>query len=81
MLVSDHFISLFFSFLSFVLESGKSRSDDYDEGSSDVLDGYFENNKSRKTKRLRSSNRFVDRWLSDEEGNDAFADLEGFIVE
>jgi hypothetical protein len=31
--------------------------------------------------RLRSRNRVVDAWLEDEDGRDAYADLEGFIVD
>jgi hypothetical protein len=34
----------------------------------------------RRRTRLRSRNRVIDDWLSDEEGDDAFADLEEFIV-
>ena len=36
--------------------------------------------KKRRKKRLRSRNRVIDDWLGDEDGNDAYADLEDFIV-
>jgi hypothetical protein len=34
----------------------------------------------RRKRRLRSRNLVVDRWLMDEDGDDAFADLEDFIM-
>jgi hypothetical protein len=38
--------------------------------------------RGRKRKRkLRSRNPVVDRWLQDEDGSDAYADLEGFLAE
>jgi hypothetical protein len=37
--------------------------------------------KSSRGKRLRSRNRVVDAWLGDEDGSDAYADLEDFLVE
>ena len=36
---------------------------------------------SSKVKRLRSRNRVVDSWLDEEDGSDAFADLEDFLVD
>ena len=38
-------------------------------------------NHSSKVKRLRSRNRVVDSWLDEEDGSDAFADLEDFLVD
>lgn len=37
-------------------------------------------NRKRK-RRLRSRNTVVDKWLADEDGSDAYADLEDFIME
>lgn len=34
----------------------------------------------KKRNRLRSRNNIVDSWLSDEEGSDAYEDLEDFLV-
>ena len=34
---------------------------------------------SKKRKRLRSRHAYIDSWLQDESGNDAFADLEDFL--
>ena len=34
----------------------------------------------RQSKRLRSRNKVVDEWLDEEGGNDAYADLEDFLV-
>lgn len=36
--------------------------------------------KKNKNKRMRSRNRVIDDWLGDEAGDDAYADLEDFIV-
>jgi hypothetical protein len=32
-------------------------------------------------RRLRSRNKVIDHWLGDEDGSDAYADLEDFLVE
>lgn len=37
--------------------------------------------KRGRASRLRSRNRVIDSWLEDEDGRDAYADLEGFIVD
>lgn len=37
--------------------------------------------KRTNAKRLRSRNRVVDCWLDEEDGSDAFADLEDFLVD
>lgn len=37
--------------------------------------------RKRRRARLRSRNAVIDKWLEDENGNDAYADLEGFIVD
>ena len=37
--------------------------------------------KKRKKKRLRSRNEYIDAGLEDEDGDDHFADLEGFVVD
>jgi hypothetical protein len=37
--------------------------------------------KNKKSKRLRSRNKIIDEWLGPEDGTDAFADLEDFLVE
>lgn len=34
----------------------------------------------RKKQRLRSRNNIIDEWLEDEDGQDAYADLEDFLV-
>ena len=36
--------------------------------------------KSKRKKRLRSRNRYIDEGLEHEDGDDHFADLEGFVV-
>ncbi|RYH22640.1 hypothetical protein EON65_18970 [archaeon] len=37
--------------------------------------------KSSENKRLRSRNRVIDKWLDGDEGDDAFVDLEDFLVD
>ena len=38
-------------------------------------------NSSSISSKLRSRNHVIDNWLDDEDGSDAFADLEDFLVE
>ena len=49
-------------------------------GGGDRDDGATPPWKKRRKKRLRSRNRVIDDWLGDEHGDDAYADLEDFIV-
>jgi len=52
-----------------------------DDESDLVQLGLTSGGKGRKKRRLRSRNAIVDQWLEEENGDDAFADLEDFIAE
>jgi hypothetical protein len=45
-----------------------------------VLDSSKVNSRHHKKKRLRSRNSVIDEWLEHEDGADAYADLEDFLV-
>jgi hypothetical protein len=60
-------------------QATRDLEEDEAEGSAAMGPGAARGRKRKR--RLRSRNVVVDKWLEDEEGSDAYADLEDFIVE
>jgi hypothetical protein len=68
---------------SFLEDADEDEDEDEKEGEEEELyrtmGGRRGGGRKRK-RRLRSRNTIVDKWLADEEGDDAYADLEDFIM-
>lgn len=68
-----------------VMSNGTSSRNNSGKIRSATIDEVWKNSEltsstAKKTKRMRSRNRVIDDWLGDEAGDDAYADLEDFIV-
>lgn len=60
---------------------GEGAEDEEEEEEDSVLPVIGRQRSKKRKRRLRSRNVVVDRWLEEEDGSDAYADLEDFIAE
>jgi hypothetical protein len=75
----DHFQTILSSSAMKKYHQGTSPQELSAEGTTVAAEGIGRGSRKKK-QRLRSRNEVVDDWLEQEDGHDAFADLEDFLV-